>query len=138
MRILGIDFGKVRLGLAISDPTQSIATPLPLLKASKSLDDTIKALLTLISEKGPIVKIIVGLPLHLSGRDSPMSQLTRTFAEKLELAAHIPVILWDERLTSAQVERSMQSHGLNRKKRAELVDSLAAREILQSYLDSSP
>ncbi len=65
-----------------------------------------------------------------------MSELTRTFGDKLEAASHIPVILWDERLTSAQAEKTMQAHGVSRKKRAALVDSVAAREILQSYLDS--
>ena len=137
MRILGIDFGKARLGLALSDPTQMLATALPFLSAQKSLDQTIQSILALIKDKGPIVKIIVGLPLHLSGHESPMSTLTRTFAEKLETAAQVPVILWDERLTTAQAEKHLKAQGKNRKKRAALKDSESAAILLQSYLDSS-
>ncbi len=136
MRILAIDFGKARLGIALSDPTQMLATAHPFLPAQKSLDLTVQALLTLIKEKGPIVKIIVGLPIHLSGHESPMSKLVRTFAEKLETAAEMPVILWDERLTTAQAEKSLKSQGKNRKKRAALKDSESAAILLQSYLDS--
>lgn len=135
MRVLGIDFGKARLGIALSDPMQMLASPLPFLPAAKSLDATVQALLALIAAKGPIVKIIVGLPLHLSGNESPMSILTRTFAEKLEDAAQIPVVLWDERLTTAQAEKSLKSMGKNRKKRAALKDSESAAILLQSYLD---
>lgn len=136
MRVLGIDFGKARLGLALSDPMQMIATPLENLVASTTLDETIKNLLPIIEEKGPIVKIVVGLPLHLSGNTSPMSKLATDFAEKLEETSQIPVMLWDERLTSAQAERSMQDKGFSRKKRAKHSDSLAACIILQSYLDT--
>ena len=137
MRVLAIDFGKARLGLALSDPLQILATPLPFVPAAKSLDHTVQSLLSLIKEKGPIVKIVVGLPLHLSGHESPMSTLTRTFAEKLEAAAQIPVILWDERLTTSQAEKSLKSMGKNRKKRAQIKDSESAAIILQSYLDSN-
>ena len=135
MRVLGIDFGKARLGIALSDPSQMLASPLPFIKASQSMSQTIDSILKLIKQKGPVVKIVVGLPLHLSGHESPMSKLAREFADQLEIASQIPVIMWDERLTTAQVEKEMKAGGLSRKKRSQRSDSMSAAVMLQSYID---
>lgn len=135
MRVLGIDFGKARLGIALSDPSQMLASPLPFIKASQSMADTIDSILKLIKEKGPVVKIVVGLPLHMSGHESPMSKLAREFSDQLEKASQLPVILWDERLTTTQVEKGMKAKGLSRKKRSQHTDSMSATVLLQSYLD---
>ncbi len=79
--------------------------------------------------------IVMGLPLLLNGKEGPMTAEVKQFSQYLAKVLGIPVILWDERLTSAQVERSLRDSGVNRKKRAEQVDTLAASLILQSYLD---
>lgn len=131
-RIVGLDFGTVRIGVAISDEKQIIARPLGILH-NKS--DFFSQLQKLLKQEGAIEKIIVGLPLKLSGQDSHMTQNARQFAKKLEENLHLPIELWDERLTSAFVERSLVDAGVRRKQRAALSDTLSAVLILQSYLD---
>ena len=84
----------------------------------------------------PIDAIVVGLPLDMRGKDSPMTEEVRKFADYLKAALQLPIVLWDERLTSAQAERQLQDAGLKRKERAQFNDTLAAALILQSYLDS--
>lgn len=83
----------------------------------------------------PVDTIVLGLPLYLNGKESPMSEAVRKFAEQLKLALALPVVLWDERLTSAQADRALRDAEIKRKKRAQLEDTLAAALILQSYLD---
>lgn len=131
-RLLGIDYGRVRIGVAVSDESRLISRPIACLDYNKGfftkLKQEIQSLL-------PIDEIVVGLPLNLNGQDSPMTQEVRKFAEELHKQLGIPVKLWDERLTTAQVTRTLQDAGMNRKKRAEKTDTLAAALILQSYLD---
>lgn len=132
-RLLGIDYGRARVGVAVSDETRLISRPLSCLEMNKGfftkLKQEIQSLL-------PIDAIVVGLPLNLNGQDSPMTQEVRKFAEELHKQLGIPIQLWDERLTTAQVTRTLQDAGMNRKKRAEKIDSMAAALILQSFLDS--
>jgi len=84
----------------------------------------------------PIEQVIIGLPLDMRGKDSPMTEEVRKFADYLGKALQLPIVLWDERLTSAQAERQLRDAGMKRKQRAEFNDTLAAALILQSYLDS--
>jgi len=131
-RIVGLDFGTVRIGVAVSDERQIIARPLGILECKANFAEK---LLDLLRKEGIIEKIVVGLPLKLSGQDSSMTESARKFARDLEEKTKLPVELWDERLTSALVERSMTDAGVRRKDRAKMSDTLSAVIILQSYLD---
>lgn len=137
MRLAGIDFGKKRIGLAVSDERRIFSRPLICIYAEKTLEDTLQWILKALAPYLPLEKIIIGLPLHLNGKESPLSQEVRAFAEKLEEVAKIPIVLWDERLTSAQVERTLKEAEFSRKERTPLIDAMAAAAILQNYLDSS-
>lgn len=131
-RVLSIDYGKKRIGLALSDPLKIIASPLKTLQAGK---DNI-ALLEKEIGAHDIETIVMGLPLHLSNEESELSTLVRQVAAELEKKVNLPIILWDERLTSKQVEKLMIEDNVKRKKRTEHLDTLSATLILQSYLDS--
>jgi putative Holliday junction resolvase len=137
-RVLGVDFGLKRIGLALSDPLQVIASPLENLEAKNSLKETAKALaahiIALKKEKGEITQIVIGLPLHMDGRDSERSGLVREFSELLKAETNLPVALLDERLSSVQAERALIETGYTRKKRAQVVDRVSAVIILQTYL----
>lgn len=135
-RILGIDYGQVRIGLALSDERKIFASPYQTLAAGKTGKETAELIFRAVAPKGPIERIILGLPLMMSGKESPMSIKVREFALELETVFGIPLTLWDERLTSAMVEKEMRGAQVKRKKRAEVVDQLAAAAILQNYLDS--
>ena len=132
-RLLGIDYGRVRIGVAVSDETRMIARPLCCLEYKK---DFIEKLQKELKPLLPIDAVTIGLPLDMRGKDSPMTEEVRKFADYLHQALRLPIVLWDERLTSAQAERQLKDSGMNRKKRAEFNDTLAACLILQSYLDS--
>ena len=133
-RVLGIDYGQKRIGLALSDPTGTIATPLKTLLASSDRAQTVRSLAEEIS-KHDLKMIVIGLPLHLSNEESLLSLLVRELKERLEKELPTPVTLWDERLTSKQVEKAMIGAGIKRKKRKKQMDTLSATLILQSYLD---
>lgn len=132
-RLLGIDYGRVRIGVAVSDETRMISRPVCCLEYKK---DFIEKLQKELKPLLPIDAIVVGLPLQMNGKDGPMTEEVRKFSEYLYQALRIPVVLWDERLTSAQAERQLRDAGMKRKERAEFNDTLAAALILQSYLDS--
>ena len=131
-RIVGLDFGKARIGVAISDEMQIIARALGTVPNTPQFVHNLRLLLT---KEGEIDKIVVGLPLTLKGQDSEMTLLARSFASNLTTDFSLSIELWDERLTSTMIEKSLQEAGLNRKKRAEKSDALSAVLILQSYLD---
>lgn len=135
-RIVGIDFGKVRIGLAISDEMRIIAQPLKTIKATKDPKQTAKMIAQTLSAFKNIDTIVIGMPLLLSGKEGEMAQLVRAFAKILEQELPFPLIFWDERLTSSGVEKMLINSDVSRKKRAELSDALAAVSILQNYLDS--
>lgn len=134
-RVVGIDYGRARLGLAVSDERAIIAQPRPCIVAAKTLEETAKRVAEELNKQGPIQAIVIGLPLHLSGKESPMSEEVRKFAEFLKAFCPVDIILWDERLSTAQVDRGLKEANLNRKKRAAIVDSLSATLILQNFLD---
>ncbi len=134
-KILGIDYGRARIGLALSDLSHILASPHGKIKTGKSHKDSSRALLKIIEENS-VEQIVIGLPLLLSGKDSETTLNVRAFAEELKKISQLPITLWDERLTSKEVERTMMEAKVNRKKRAAHVDTLSATLILQSYLDS--
>lgn len=135
-RIAAIDFGTVRFGLAITDESKIIATPLNTIKAAKTLVETARLIAQALKAYPSLELIVIGLPLLLSGKESPMSTQVRAFAALLEKEVPVPIKLWDERLTSAGVEKMLKEHDVSRKARAQVSDSLSAISILQNYLDS--
>ncbi|MDJ0652280.1 MAG: Holliday junction resolvase RuvX [Simkaniaceae bacterium] len=132
--MLGIDFGMKRIGLARSDPMKMIASPLKIIFAGKSLEETADLIL---KELEDVETIILGLPLLLSGKDSETTLAVRKFAKILEKKSGLPLILWDERLTSKQVEKLLIEGQVSRKKRSSHVDTMSATLILQNYLDGT-
>ncbi|MGH9354662.1 MAG: Holliday junction resolvase RuvX [Terriglobia bacterium] len=132
-RILAIDFGVKRFGLAVSDPLGLTAQGLPTLERT-NLNDDLSTLSSLIHEYA-IQEIILGNPLRKDGTPSAMSGRVDGFAEKLRKRAGCVVKLWDERLSSAEAQRMLRSSGIGLAKRQRAVDRVAATLILQSYLD---
>ena len=133
-RLLGIDYGLVRVGVAISDPLGMTAQPVTTLKAS-STDQLITQIGGIVSER-VIRKIVVGLPINMDGSEGPAAQGAREFADMLEARLDVEVVLWDERLSTVRAERAMLEGNLSRAKRARRRDVIAAQFILQSYLDA--
>ncbi len=134
-RILGIDFGEKRLGLAISDENKRMALPITKLLAGKNFAATIELLKKELSRYQSIEKIVMGLPLHLNGKESPMCERVRAFAKAITEILEVPVDFFDERFTSSCAHSSLKEVKANRKKRAAEVDSISAVITLQNYLD---
>ncbi|MGH9407781.1 MAG: Holliday junction resolvase RuvX [Terriglobia bacterium] len=132
-RILAIDFGTKRLGLAVSDPLGVVAQGLPTLVRTNQASDFAEIARRL--DEYDVREVIVGRPLSKSGDENAMSRLASGFAEKLRERLRRPVTLWDERLTSAEANRLLRESGIGREKRRRAVDRVAAALILQSYLD---
>ncbi len=133
-RILAIDFGTRRLGLAVSDPLGLTAQGLPSLERTR-LEDDLGAILRLAQKEYAVERVLVGHPLSQDGRETPMSQLAAGFADKLRRRLACPVDLWDERLTSAEAGRVLRASGISIEKRRRATDRVAATLLLQSYLD---
>jgi putative Holliday junction resolvase len=134
-KIIGIDFGTARIGVAISDERQFLARSLTTVATKKTLQDTATTLATELAKQPELETIVIGLPLLFSGKESPMCAQVRAFAKLLEALMPVPILFWDERLTTAQVERTLKEADMSRKKRAPLIDALSACAILQNYLD---
>lgn len=139
-RLVGIDFGMSRLGLALSDERQIIATPFQTVQAEKKTELTIAKILAILSELEQthaceIEEIVVGLPLMMSGRTGLQADEVKHFVQLLSQKTSIPIKTWDERLTTVQAERSLRESQMTRKKRSKVVDIVSAAIILQSYLD---
>lgn len=132
-RLIGIDAGTKTLGLALSDVLRTIASPLLTIRRTKFTADA-GELLALASEHR-IGGFVLGLPINLDGSEGPRSQATRAFARNLNKLSPLPVLLWDERLTTAEAERMLIEADQTRRRRAEVIDKLAATLILQSALD---
>ena len=132
-RLLGLDVGTKTIGMALSDTRHIIATPLDTIRRTRFRDD-LKRLLDEIA-KHKIGGIVIGLPLALDGSDSPRTQGVRQVAKNLMAHTELPVAFWDERLSTAAVERGMIAADLSRRRRAELIDKAAAAYILQGLLD---
>jgi putative holliday junction resolvase len=135
-RIIAIDYGKKRIGVAMTDKDQILALPHKTITCEKTL---LKTSLVIIKELYDYLKetelIIIGYPILLSGKIGDMAQEVEKLKCLLEKETKIPIILLDERLTSAQADRSLRQLNLNRKKRSKLIDTTAALYILQCFLD---
>lgn len=132
-RLLGLDVGTKTLGLAISDRSLSIATPLETRKRTRFTADA-EYLRGLIAERN-VGGLVIGLPVSMDGTEGPRCQSVRQFAANLLKAIDIDVAFWDERLSTAAVERTLIEADLSRRRRAQVVDKLAAAYILQGALD---
>lgn len=133
-RILALDFGARRIGLAISDPLGLTAQGLPTLERSNRERD-LAALLALARER-EVTLWLMGLPLHLSGTEGAQAQKVRTFGALLAARSGLPVEYWDERLTTVTAQRVLREAELSLAKRRQAVDRLAAVVLLQSYLEA--
>lgn len=132
-RLIGIDLGTKTLGLALSDVTRSIASGLTTLPRTRFGADA-ERLLALAAEHG-VGGFVIGLPFNLDGSQGPRAQATRAFARNLGKLTPLPILLWDERLTTAAAERVLLEADASRKRRAQVIDKVAATLILQSALD---
>src|SRR6266540_4198936 len=134
VRVLALDLGKKRIGLAVSDPLGITAQGLPNLERKNKRSD-LAALQRIVHEKG-VELILLGNPLNMSGREGRQSEWVREFADALAARTGLPVKLWDERLTTVEAARVLRESGIGLEKRAAAVDRLSAVILLQSYLDS--
>lgn len=134
-RFLGLDIGSRRIGVALSDPTGLIASPLKTIHVARKPEEAIGELIALAEEE-EVEGYVVGLPLHMSGKQGAMAQKIRAFAKELTEKSQKPVLLWDERLSSAAAERALLSAGMRRAARREVRDAVAAALILQGWLDA--
>jgi putative Holliday junction resolvase len=132
-RILALDLGKKRIGLAVSDELGLTAQGLETLQRTNIREDLAR-LSQLAAEKN-VSLILLGNPLHMSGRESRQTEYARDFGERLGAASGIPVKFWDERLTTVAAQRVLRESGISIEKRAKAVDRLAAVILLESYLD---
>ena len=134
MRILAIDHGNKRIGVAISDELKMIAQPLEFIPA-KPFNSFINRLEELLMDK-EVELILVGMPRNMNGSFGEAADKVEQFVEELKIAFPVPIRTWDERLTSAQANRVLIESDTSRQKRKEKVDAMAAAILLQSYLDS--
>lgn len=136
MRVLGLDVGDRRIGVALSDETGTLASPLQTLERVGPRKD-LKAIAALVREHGARA-IVMGLPRHLDGRIGPQAVKVRQFAEALAPVARVPVHFQDEGLTTVEAEQILAERDVPRQRRKGLVDQVAAVLILQDYLDAQP
>lgn len=130
-RLLGLDMGGRRIGIAVSDEMGTIASPVAMVPRGPGDAAAIGAL----AEKYGAVRLIAGLPVGLSGREGPQAAEVRAYTDAIALDIGLPLDYWDERLSTAIAERSLIASGTRRDKRREQVDAVAAAVILQGYLD---
>ena len=133
-RLMGLDLGSKTIGVATSDRTRSIATPIETVARSKFTRDAERLLATAAREN--IGLIVLGLPINMDGSEGPRAQSTRAFARSFAKLSNLPIVFWDERLSTAAVERMLIAADTSRAKRDDVVDKLAAAWILQAALDS--
>jgi len=132
-RLLGLDLGAKTIGIALSDALLTVATPMETWKRGKFTTDSDK-LITLFEQHG-VGGLIVGLPLNMDGSDGPSAQSARAFARNFAARSQVPVCLVDERLSTAAVTRTLLDADASRRRRAAVVDKMAAAYILQGALD---
>lgn len=132
MKIMGIDYGDARTGIAISDLLCSIVGSTTVIH-SRNADKTVEAICKLVQENG-VGEIAVGLPKNMDGTEGARAELCRSFAEKVQLATGLPVKLWDERRTTVEAHNILSAHNYHGKKRKDTVDAVAASLILEGYL----
>ena len=132
MRIMGIDYGDARTGIAISDLLCSIvgsATVVPSRNSEKAIADIVR-----LVDENQVGEIVVGLPKNMDGTEGSRAQLCRAFADRLREATGLPVSMWDERRTTVEAHNILSAHNYHGKKRKDTVDAVAASLILEGYL----
>ncbi len=135
-RLLGLDIGAKTIGLAISDPGLAVASPVETLRRGKRFAEDAKALFALIDGRG-VGGLVLGLPVNMDGSEGPRAQSVRAFAENLLKLRDLPLAFWDERLSTAAVTRFLiEEADMTRRRRAAVVDKMAAAYILQGALDA--
>jgi putative Holliday junction resolvase len=134
-RALGIDLGTVRIGVATCDPGRIIASAYDVIRRGKDHAEDHRAIALVVEEENVGV-VVVGLPRAMSGKDSAATQSVRAEAEELRAALPVPVVLWDERMSTVTANRALIEGGVRRKNRKDVVDKVAAAVILQSWLDA--
>ena len=133
-RVLALDLGKKRIGMALSDELGVTAQGLETLERTNIREDL--ARISQLAAERSVALILMGNPLHMSGREGRQAEYARDFGERLRAASGIPVEFWDERLTTVAAQRVLRESGISIEKRAKAVDRLAAVILLESYLDS--
>ncbi len=131
--LAGLDLGTKTLGVAVSDGLRQVATPLTTIKRVKFTEDA-AALLAIVAGRG-LAGLVLGLPLNMDGSEGPRAQSTRAFARNLERLTPLPIAFWDERLSTVAAERALLEADTSRRRRAEVIDHVAAGYILQGALD---
>jgi len=132
-RLMGLDLGTKTIGLALSDVSLTIASPLETVRRTKFREDA--AALVALAGRHRVGGLVLGLPVNMDGSEGPRAQATRAFARNLAGLTPLPLAFWDERLSTAAVERMLIEANRSRARRAELVDKMAAAYILQGALD---
>jgi putative holliday junction resolvase len=132
-RLLGLDLGEKTIGIALSDTTLSIATPMETLHRKKFSVDA-ERLETIVAAQN-VGAVVIGLPLNMDGSGGPAAQAARAFGRNLAHRLEIPIVFWDERLSTVAVTRTLLDADASRRRRAQVVDKMAAAYILQGVLD---
>ncbi len=135
MKILGLDYGEARIGVAVSDALGMLATPLDTICEKEREQQLIKT--AEVAKMHSVEKLVVGYPKHMDGTIGHRAVYTEEFAKDLSQMLGIPYVMWDERLSSTEAHRILESGGVSGKKRKTKVDKIAAVIILQGYLDSN-
>ncbi|OPX25952.1 MAG: Holliday junction resolvase RuvX [Candidatus Cloacimonas sp. 4484_143] len=133
-RLMGIDYGEKRIGIALSDPLQIIASPFTVIPNNGS--EAFSKINQLVVEEN-VNLIILGLPLNLAGEDTDKTREVRVFCEKLKNAVKVPVKLWDERYSSAEAKTALKQMGISSRDNKQHIDKIAASIILKDYMDNS-
>jgi putative Holliday junction resolvase len=133
-RILGLDYGERRLGFAVSDELEMLATPLAVEQCAS--DPEAAAIVRRVCERMGASRLVIGLPLNMDGSKGPQAHRVERFAETLRALLNIPVVLWDERLSTRAAERAMREGGVKAREQRGRVDKIAAQLMLQCYLDA--
>ncbi len=137
MRIIALDVGERRIGVALSDPTATLATPLTTIeRSSEDVESTLDEIIRLVRDN-EASEIVVGIPVLLSGREGSQARATRDFVKQLARRTSVPIRRMDERLSSVQAERMLRDSGVRPSRDKGKIDAAAAAIILQSYLDSA-
>ena len=132
MRIMGVDYGDARTGIAMSDLLCSIVGTTTVIHSRRD-DKTIAEIQKLIAQNG-VTEIVVGLPRNMNGSEGPRAELCKAFAEQLKEATGLPVTMWDERRTTVEAHNILSAHNYHGQKRKNTVDAVAASLILEGYL----
>lgn len=135
MRILGIDYGEKRIGVAVSDPLGFIAQGVAVIGKGETFENDIRELKKIIKKYPGVDEIVVGLPKTMAGEIGSQAEKVLAFVDALKKEFKLNIITWDERLTTVEAERFLIEAGVSREKRKKVIDKSAAANILQGYLD---